>query len=171
MSVKKHFYFIALFVVLGFFALGQGLLWAGEAKKETLPAVFFYDAKGEKKTLEDFKGKVILVNLWATWCAPCVAEMSSLDRLQGMFPKEKFEVVAISLDRGDIKKVADFYQRRKIKNLEVYQDQDKDIQLRWSYSGIPTSFLLDAGGGLIEKFEGERAWDRSPELDTIKKLL
>lgn len=171
MSVKKHFYFIGAFLLLAFLGLGRGLPFAEAAKKETLPAVYFYDAKGEKKTLEDFKGKVILVNLWATWCAPCVAEMPSLDRLQGMFPKEKFEIVAISLDRGEIKKVADFYQQQKIKNLALYHDQDREIQLRWSYSGIPTSFLLDAEGYLIEKFEGEREWDQPPELDLIKKRL
>lgn len=138
----------------------------------------FYDAAGKKFTLADFRGKVLLVNLWATWCPPCVAELPSLDVLQAKLHKKNFMVVAISLDRADIsldradiKTVTDFLEARKVERLTAYWDKDRDIPLKWKYAGVPVSFLIDAEGNVIEQIEGAREWHEGEIFDKISRLV
>lgn len=135
--------------------------------EQSLPEVVFYDQNGDSVQLADFSGKVILVNLWATWCTPCVAELPALDALQSKMKDKNFEVVAISMDRDDFVKVKTFLAERDIDNIVSYWDRDKAIALKWKYAGLPSSFLIDAKGQLVEKFEGPREWD-SEEM--IKKI-
>ena len=131
----------------------------------------FYDLEGNAKTLSDFKGHVTLVNLWATWCPPCVAELPSLDRLQAMLKKEGLKVAAISLDRKQASDVTAFLQARNIEYLSAYWDQDRQIALKWKYGGIPVSYLLDAQGNVIKRYEGPYEWTEGVVLEDIRKAL
>lgn len=131
----------------------------------------FFDVGGRKFTLADFRGKVVLVNLWATWCPPCVAELPSLDRLQALLKDRNFAVVAISLDRGDMKTVTDFLEKRGVEHLTAYWDRDRDVPLKWKYEGLPVSFLLDEKGAVIEKFDGPREWHEGDVFRQIEKAL
>lgn len=134
-----------------------------------MPAAGFYDAAGNKLTLQDFKNKVVLVNLWATWCPPCVAELPSLDALQAKLKDRDFIVVAISLDRTDMKTVTDFLQARGVEHLTPYHDRDRDIPLKWTYSGLPVSFLLDEEGMMIDQFDGPQEWHDGEVFERIRK--
>ena len=123
---------------------------------------------GKDVDLSQFKGKVVLVNIWATWCPPCVAEMPMLDHLQKMMPFDKFTVVAISMDTTSMKMVTDFLKKQHIQNLTPYWDKDRQIPLKWKYEGLPTSFLLDRNGNLIKQYDGPYEWDRGDMLKEIK---
>jgi thiol-disulfide isomerase/thioredoxin len=135
-------------------------------KNNTPPPVTFYDAKGAKKTLEDFRGSRVLVNLWATWCTPCVAELPSLAKLKDV------TVVAISLDRnGTSEKIAEFLKKHGASSLAVYFDTDRQIPAAWEklYQGLPTSFLIDARGNIVDTFAGPFEWDKPEVLERINR--
>lgn len=135
-------------------------------KSETLPSVTFYDAAGAKKTLEDFRGRRVLVNLWATWCTPCVAELPSLASLKDV------TVVAISLDRnGTPEKIAEFLKKHGASSLSVYLDTDRQIPAAWEklYQGLPTSFLIDKRGNIAATFAGPFDWNQPEVLQRINQ--
>ncbi len=171
MPVKRQFlFFVFVAAVLASYGLVRALRGkSGHASR--LPAVTFYDKLDRTVTLEDFKGKVVLVNVWATWCTPCVAELPSLDRLQAMMPADRFRVVAISTDTTSRKTVMAFLRARKIRHLVFYWDKNRQIPLRWRYAGLPTSFLLDRKGDVLARFDGPYAWDKGKLLKEIKTLV
>jgi thiol-disulfide isomerase/thioredoxin len=167
MAVKRQFLFFIFVAAL--LASYGAVRMAREARAPDLPglpAVYFYDKSGQKKTLEDFKGKVVLVNLWATWCPPCIGELPSLSKLQEMFPPEKLEIVALSLDTKD---PGNFLHEKGARNLKSYWDKDKQVSLKWKYSGLPTSFLLDERGNTVARFDGPYEWDKDPALEKIRR--
>ncbi len=178
MLVKRHFAFLAVMaaVLIPLGALGVAQITSHNnpqiaIQPHQLPEISFYDKSGKSVTLEDFKGKVVLVNLWATWCLPCAAEMASLDRLQAKLPQDKFRVVAISVDRSSLKTVETFMQKRALGNLDVYWDQNREVPLKWQYEGLPTSFLLDRQGTIIARYDGPYHWDEAPLLKDIGDRL
>src|SRR5262249_33557433 len=108
-----------------------------------LPELVFSDADDKPLSLADYKGKVLLVNFWATWCAPCVKEMPSLDRLQAVMGKDKLVVLPLSLDGPSRPKVAPFYEDRKLSHLGVYFDKGRKAMQALDVSILPTSILID----------------------------
>lgn len=173
MAVKHQVLFFAFAAVMlvSYVAVRTITGDTGFEKKDSLsrlPSLSFYDKSETKLTLDDFKGRVVLVNLWATWCPPCVAEMPSLDGLQKAIPSDKFAVVAISLDTTSMKTVADFLKKQHVKNLALYWDKDRQVPLQWKYAGLPTSFLLDRSGNIIKQYDGPANWDQGDVLKEIK---
>jgi|GEM_PF-288785 len=138
---------------------------------EKLPSVRFYDIKGQPVTLEDFKGQVLLVNLWATWCPPCVAELPSLDKLQAMLQDKGLRVVAVSVDRVPVEDVMAFFKERNLERLAAYVDSDRQIALNWPYSGIPISFLVGRDGALLQTFSGPEEWTEGPVFKAIQAAV
>lgn len=157
--------------MLGFYGAMKVLHHQNQPVLTSLPEVYFYDKLDKKLTLADFKGKVVLVNIWATWCLPCQSELPALDNLQKLLPQDKFAVVAISVDISSIKDISDFLQKDHIKNLPVYWDKDRQLPLKWKYEGLPTSFLLDRDGGIIAPYDGPYKWDQEPLLGKFKELV
>ncbi|MBI2293683.1 MAG: TlpA family protein disulfide reductase, partial [Betaproteobacteria bacterium] len=92
-------------------------------RPRVLPTIRFADAKGRAMTLQDFRGKFVLLNIWATWCVPCREEMPTLDRLQARLGGPGFEVVAVSIDRDGLPAVQEFYLQTGIEQLRVYLDK------------------------------------------------
>jgi thiol-disulfide isomerase/thioredoxin len=137
---------------------------AGMAKVEPrlMDAVAFTDAQGQPKSLADFRGRTVLLNLWATWCAPCRAEMPSLDALQAEKGSESFEVVALNLDRGTDTKPQDFYAEIGIKNLALYRDGTlasfNALKGEGLVLGLPVTMLIDADGCLLSAMNGPAHW-------------
>ncbi|MCK9991492.1 MAG: hypothetical protein Dbin4_00012 [Alphaproteobacteria bacterium] len=131
-----------------------------------LPAVQFQDATGALHDLSEFNGKVILVNFWATWCAPCREEMPSLDRLQQAMGGADFEVVIISLDRAGYDKAAAFLNEIGVKNLTTYVDPGVRAARRLGALGLPVSLLLNRKGDEIGRLTGPAQWD-SPEARAL----
>lgn len=126
------------------------------------PAIAF-ENEGESITLADFRGKVVLVNFWATWCAPCLKELPSLDALEARLGGPNFEVVAVAADPRGPEAARQFLDRLNIANLKLYADPR--LMLASSIGGanvLPVSILYDARGNEVGRLIGEADW-ASPE--------
>jgi thiol-disulfide isomerase/thioredoxin len=135
-----------------------------------VPSLSFEDGSGAKKSLADFRGKVVLFNLWATWCVPCRQEMPALDRLQQKFGGADFEVVAVSIDIRDPNKPKKFLAEIGVKALPFWIDPSGKIfqELRsvGRAVGMPTTLLLDRSGCEIGYLPGPAEWD-SPDAEAL----
>jgi len=124
------------------------------------PVLSFTTREGAQKQLSDFKGKLVLVNLWATWCGPCVEEMPSLDRLQAKL-SDKLTILAISEDRQGETVVAPFLQKNGIQHLAIFLDPKAAATNAFGAQGLPSSYLIARDGTIVGKEEGGAAWDSS----------
>ena len=106
----------------------------------------FLDTKNAQLDLKDFKGKLILLNFWATWCVPCKEEMPSLDLLQSNKNLKNLKIFPINVGKDNIEKASNFFKDLKIKNLDVYFDSPVTLAKKFSLRGIPTSILLNKDG-------------------------
>jgi thiol-disulfide isomerase/thioredoxin len=130
----------------------------------------FDDAQGRLRNLADFKGKVVLLNIWATWCGPCRKEMPALDRLQAELGGPNFEVVAVSIDRGGMDAVRKFFADVGVRNLAMYLDGSGQALRTLSALGLPTTLLIDHEGREIGRLIGPAEWD-SPEMIEFVRCL
>ncbi|HET7575509.1 MAG TPA: TlpA disulfide reductase family protein [Sphingomicrobium sp.] len=126
-------------------------------KGKTAPAVEFNDPDGKTTSLAAFAGKPTLVNLWATWCAPCVKELPTLDRLSKA-DSGNLNVVAVSQDFGPRASVVAFLQSNKIVNLDPYQDPKMALSTALGAPVLPTSVLFDANGKEVWRYVGDLDW-------------
>lgn len=130
-----------------------------------LPAISFQNEAGATMSLADFRGRVVLLNIWATWCPPCREEMPSLDRLNAKLGGPAFEVVALSIDR-DSALVKPFYQEFEIQTLRGYFDPSSKVSNTLRAPGVPTTLLIDQEGREIGRALGPAAWD-SPQVEAL----
>jgi thiol-disulfide isomerase/thioredoxin len=130
---------------------------------QPLPEIEFENGEGEAMSLADFEGSVVLLNIWATWCAPCRREMPTLDRLQATLGGPDFQVVALSIDRQGLSAVQAFYDELGLETLGIYVDETGGAQRALSVLGIPTTLLLDREGNEVGRLLGPAEWD-SPEM-------
>ena len=135
------------------------------------PSAAFQTLHGEAVTLADFKGQVLLVNFWATWCAPCVEEMPSLERLHQALAAEGFAVLAISQDRGGASVVAPFLERLDLQQLPIYLDSKGVLARAVALKGLPTSFLIDREGRVLAGLVCPAQWDSPEAMDFIRHYL
>lgn len=158
--VMKHL-FLAFFLIFGVSAAhaeGPTQIPLLDQPRE-VEAFVFADAEGNARSLQDFKGKVVLVNLWATWCVPCRTEMPQLDRLQAELGSDKFTVLPLSLDRGGAEAVNAFYKETELKSLPVMVDQANFSARAFRIFGLPSTFLVNAEGKEIGRLVGPAEWD------------
>ena len=154
--------------------IGSGLIRGAVRRFERteppkpLPDIAFTDADGTPLMLADYRGKTVLVNFWATWCAPCVSEMPSLDQLQSKMGKGRFVVLPLSLDGPTRAKVAPFYQDKKLGNLGIYFDKGRKAMQALGVSVLPTSILVDVSGRELGRIEGEADWSAPEALALMK---
>ena len=145
---------------------GQVAGFVFKSAPEKLPTAPFVDAEGRERTLADWKGKVVLLNLWATWCAPCRKEMPALDRLQADLGSEKFEVVAVSVDRTGIEGARKFLGEINVMRLAVLADPTARMATTLKAIGLPATLLIDAEGHEIGRMVGPAEWD-APEAKAL----
>ena len=134
---------------------------------EDVPPFSFVDATGAVKSLADFKGKTVLLNLWATWCAPCREEMPSLDKLQKELGSDTFEVVALAVDRGGADAASKFLKGINVANLKIYADPTTKSGNALRVLGMPTTILINADGKEAGRISGPAEWDS----DAAKQLI
>ena len=131
----------------------------------------FFDATGTRLTLADFRGRAVVLNFWATWCAPCVAEMPQLDRLKKILAGDKIEVLAISEDRAGVPLVKKFYDVNGIRNLDIFIDKGRKVLSGSKVFGLPTTILIDKRGREIGRALGAAEWDNSEAVAFLRQCL
>ena len=140
-----------------------------------LPDLAFEDADGRPKKLSDFRGKTLLVNLWATWCVPCRKEMPALDELQGKLGGKDFEVVAVNIDTRDPEKPRNFLKDANLTRLAYFNDQKakvfQDLKSIGRALGMPTSVLVDTQGCEIGTIAGPAEWASEDAMKLIKAAV
>ena len=135
------------------------------------PGTTFKDADGRPVTLAAFRGRVVLLNFWATWCAPCIREMPSLDRVQAQFEEAGLTVVAVSEDFAGVPVVQPFFERLKLEHLQVYLDVEFALAKALGVRGLPTTLLIDRQGRLVGGLEGPAEWDEDDASALIRYYL
>ncbi len=141
------------------------------ASPRPIANVEFEDGQGRKQMLAGLRGKVVLLNIWATWCGPCRVEMPTLDRLQSQLGSKDFEVVALSIDRGGQVVVKKFFDETKVQVLAIYVDASAVSQDKLGIVGIPTTLLIDSEGREIARHIGPAQWDRPEVTAFISRYL
>ena len=156
-------------------ALAAGPAGAAElslSEPKPLPEVTFEDAEGEQVSLADFRGQVVVLNLWATWCAPCRHEMPSLDRLQAEHGKgNDLEVVALSLDRGNSEKITLFFEEVGVAHLDIYRDPTAQASRALLAPGLPTTVVIDRQGREIGRVLGPAEWDGEATIALLRAAM
>ena len=145
--------------------------FALQAAPKPVPEIQFQDSEGKALTLQDFRGKVVLLNIWATWCLPCRREMPTLDRLQGKLGGPDFQVLALSIDRGGFEAITTFYAEVGVKNLAMYLDSSTEAASTLGAVGLPTTLLIDRDGREIGRLVGPAEWDSSDMIAFIRSYL
>ena len=128
-----------------------------------VPEIRFENGDGEARTLADFRGKVIVLNVWATWCVPCREEMPTLDQLQAKLGSPDFEVVALSIDRAGPEVVSEFFAEIGIENIALHIDPSGKALFALGIVGLPATLLINREGEEIGRLIGPAEWD-SPEM-------
>ena len=173
-------YGIALVVVAGL----VGAAWLGRDHFDQVmagkpaPGFRVSDLDGKPVTLDTFKGKVVLLNVWATWCAPCREEMPSMERLYQQMKGEPFEIVAVSVDepvnggvpKSDLQKFAQELQVT-FPIFHSAPDSRDDIQKLYQTTGVPESFLIGKDGVIYRRLSGSTVWDAPEFREQINRLL
>ena len=136
-----------------------------------VPEFGFVDGKGREMTLEAFKGRTILLNIWATWCVPCRKEMPALDRLEARLGGPDFQVVALSIDRDGLPPVRAFYEELGLQSLGIYVDQSSRAAYDLGAVGIPTTLLVDPDGREIGRTIGPAEWDGEEVVQFLTQHL
>lgn len=136
-----------------------------------LPPFSFVDAAGQSLTLSDFGGRVILLNIWATWCVPCRREMPTLDRLQGLLGGSEFHVLPLSIDRAGSEIVRRFYDEIGIEHLGIYLGEERRTMSVFGVIGLPTTLLVSREGQEIGRLVGPAEWDSVDAVALFRSVI
>lgn len=157
------------------FARGELAALVPTQSSTPMAQLSFAGPGGEGLSLERFAGRVVLLNLWATWCLPCRAEMPALDRLEAARGGEKFEVVAINIDTARLERREAFLKEAGVERLRFYSDKSavvfQELKAAGKASGLPTTVLIGPDGCDIATMAGAAEWDSEEAKNLISKLL
>jgi thiol-disulfide isomerase/thioredoxin len=181
---------ISTFLVTGLLAAtawltaGASPLWAAEPPRtggmqqftlitppRPVPETAFFDAAGKETRLAEYEGRIVLVNFWATWCAPCIRELPSLDRLQAEMGSEDFVVLTISEDRGGAEVAGPFLEKHGWKNLPAAVDKQMALSRAFKLRGMPSTYLIDRESRVVGFLTGPAEWDSEEAKALIRHYL
>jgi peroxiredoxin len=137
---------------------------------KTAPDFVLKDLSGREIRLSDLRGKVVLVNFWATWCPPCRNEIPSMQKLNEMMAGKPFKMLAISVDNGG-KEVVEDYFRKSGNVLPVLLDSQQKISKMYGTTGVPETFIVDRNGTIIDKVIGPLEWDSPRVVQELDKIM
>ena len=129
------------------------------------------DEAGRERRLADFAGRVILLNIWATWCPPCREEMPMLDRLQARIGGADFQVLALCIDDAGIDRGRRFFDEIGITNLSLFWAESLRVQMAFAFVGLPTTLLIDRESREIGRLQGPFDWDNEDTTTQMRGLL
>jgi len=139
-------------------------------RPKLVPAVAFSDASGKRHLLSEFKGRYVLLNLWATWCNPCVRELPALARLQAAVPPSRLKIVAVNVGRSNAKETAAFLKAHDAQALGVYLDTNVALVRAFRAYGLPLSVLIDPQGHEVARAFGGSDWSAPAAIGYFKAL-
>jgi thiol-disulfide isomerase/thioredoxin len=150
-----------------------GFKLAPQPSAQPVPELHFADAKGKPVSLADFRGKTILLNIWASWCPPCRAEMPALDRLQAKLGGPDFEVIPVSIDQGGsaLVLIEEFFRELGVHQLPIYIDPTGQAAGEVGSVGLPTTLLIDRDGKEVGRLIGGADWDSPEAIAFIEQRL
>jgi thiol-disulfide isomerase/thioredoxin len=152
-------------------ATGKVVNFTVSDQRKPVPGHAFTDLAGQTSTIENYQGKVIVVNFWATWCAPCKRELPSLDRLQERVGGDDLAVLAISIDRRGADKVQPFLDKVPLPNLGVFLDQKNKLGRDMGMFGLPTTVLVDQRGREVGRLIGPAEWDSDESIALVRYII
>src|SRR5262249_53683314 len=156
-------------------ARGEVAAIAVASEPRRLPKLAFKDGSGATRTLADWQGRTVLLNLWATWCVPCRKEMPALDALQAKLGGDKFEVVSINIDTRDPDKPKAWLKEVGINRLAYYSDQSakvfQDLKAIGKAVGMPSTLLIDPKGCEIATLAGPAEWASDDALKLVQAAI
>jgi thiol-disulfide isomerase/thioredoxin len=135
------------------------------------PESSVFDREGTVRTLEDYRGKVVVLNHWATWCAPCRREMPALDRLQAQLGDEGLLVMPLSMDRGGLDQIQEFYDEVGLPALGIYHDPKAAAGRAFGALGLPTTIVIDREGREVGRLLGPAEWDSEEAVSLVRTVL
>lgn len=157
---------------IGPLAKGEVAAMVAIDQPRKLTSVAFNGPDGEPLTLENFAGKTVLLNLWATWCVPCREEMPALNALEKEMGNDNFQVVAVNIDTGDDEKPKAFLSETGVDSLQLYRDNTigvfNSLKKEGLAFGLPVTLLIDDKGCLVSAMNGPAAWDSGDAKALIK---
>ena len=136
-----------------------------------VPDVSFTDARGDERQLSDFRGQAMVLNFWATWCAPCIHEMPSLDRLEQTKGGDDFVVLVMSNDRAGANVVDPFFEEVGLTALDKYYDPRSELARAMGVTGLPTTIVIDANGYERARLQGPAEWDSQDAKALVSAVL
>jgi len=125
--------------------------------------------QGKITQLSDFKGKIVLINFWATWCSACIEEMGSMQNMYGNLKNQDVEIIAISIDRWNEDRIVEYADKNKL-NFHILRDPDQKVRKQYYVMGLPTSYLLDGEGKIRGYASGARTWDSLASQSALLSL-
>ena len=140
-----------------------------EVKPQAAPAVAFTDAAGKPHEIGEFRGHYVLLNMWATWCGPCVKELPELAKLKGDVPAG-FTVVAVNVGRSTEAETQAFLAAHSAKALDAYTDHNLAVMRAFQVYGLPVTVLIDPKGQIVARADGPASWDAPEAVDYFKSL-
>jgi thiol-disulfide isomerase/thioredoxin len=170
-------FFSKLLIIFALFFFEGKVVTANELERLRVfdPAVkisdfYFFDGQGKKISLREFKGYVVVLNIWATWCPSCISEMPSLDRLAKNIKDDNVLVIAVSQDAEGSAIVKPYWEKLAIENLVAYIDTAGLAQKFFSTRGLPTTIFLSKKTEVVGIFEGSLDWDSINVVNYLKKI-
>ncbi|PWE29856.1 TlpA family protein disulfide reductase [Maritimibacter sp. 55A14] len=151
-------------------AAARPLMPLHETPREMLSPPYV-DGDGRDLTLADFHGRVVLLNIWATWCAPCREEMPTLDALQARLGGDDFHVLPLSIDRAGLRPVRRFYDEIGIRHLDMYLAEDIRAMAAFAVAGLPTTILIDRQGFELGRLAGPAEWDSARNVALFEAII
>jgi thiol-disulfide isomerase/thioredoxin len=143
-----------------------GLSFPSSISRAACPRSAFKTIRAMNLTLGDFRGRMVLLNVWATWCVPCRKEMPALDRLQAQLGGRHFHILPLSIDREGVAPVKRFYQEVEVEKLSIYVDPSGRGSHSLAIPGVPTTLLIDREGREVARKMGAAEWD-GPEMASL----
>ncbi len=167
----KRIWLAAAFLLAGAAARAADHALTPYDTPRVLPEVTVKDASGKPVPLSAFRGRVVVLDLWATWCLPCRQEFPALDRLQDRLGARGLVVMAVSIDRKGMTAVDEFYRTQHVAHLDKYVDDSRDIAETLGVRGLPTTLIVGRDGREAARVEGVADWDGAEVSGVLEKLL
>jgi len=166
----KRFVYIVCFLSFCSPSFASNLKDYEFADPKKLPDFNFVDKNKDVVSLNDFSGKVVVLNFWATWCRPCVAEMPSLDKMARSLEGRNIVVIPLSVDYKGVDVIKEFYNQNKINNLNIYSDERGRSFKSFNLKALPTTIIINKEGSEVARVLGEIEWNSSEVKEYLREL-